>query len=221
MLDQRYMRFSWRGDLVAVASRSQFVVGVLAVCLSGCVEQAADLPLGGLAASDATPASVVAARADVSPRGAPIALASLEGAPQAVSARFAEAFVAAAGTRNMALVDVAKARYLVRGYLTAYAVEGGLALGYVWDVFEPGRSRAKRLSDAIVVKAGAGSADPWAAADEATIAKLAAQGVDNLAAFLSTTPEAIAAAKSGRPALAGRPAAQKPLAYVGSGAFLR
>ena len=46
----------------------------------------------------------------------------------------------------------AKARYLVRGYLTASPIEGGAEVDVVWDVFTPDKKRAQRLSDAIAVK---------------------------------------------------------------------
>ena len=200
------------------------VIGALAVflpaalLLSGCVEQLASvrLPVTGEQA-DATAgvpaASTIARRPDVSPSGVVVALASLDGPPEAVIMRFAQALVVQAGPREIVLGEASKARYLVRGYLTAYSVEGGTAFGYVWDVFETGKARAQRLSDAVVIKETS-AADAWSLAGDAVLTSLAAKSADDLAAFLSNTPEAIAAAKAERPRLAAKPLATKPLGYA-------
>ena len=82
----------------------------------------------------------------------------------------------------------AKARYLVRGYLTASPIEGGAEVDLVWDVFTPDKQRAQRLSDAIAVK-GSGD-DAWAMIDDAGLNSVAAKCADDLAAYLSNTPEA-------------------------------
>ena len=189
----------------------------LAACLSGCVEQLADLRPGGGEATQVTAGlpvpSNIARRADVSPGGVVVALASLDGPPQAISAQFAQALVAQAGPREIVLGEAAKARYLVRGYLSAYAVEGGTAFGYVWDVFETGKARAQRLTDAVVIK-DSNAADPWSLAGEAVLTSLAAKSADDIAAFLSNTPEAIAAAKLDKTHVAGTPLATKPLGYA-------
>lgn len=184
-----------------------------ALALGGCVDQVADLQAASVTAA-VSPVSLVTRNPGVSPRGAPVALASLDGPPAGVSARFAQALVAAAGPREVALAEAARARYLARGYVTAYPVEGGMAFAYVWDVFESGKARAQRLSDAVVVKGGAG-ADAWDLATDAVLADLAAKSADDLAAFLSNTPEAIAAA--GRPAVAAAAAPLKPLSYAPAG----
>ena len=57
------------------------------------------------------------------------------------------------------------------------------------------KRRAQRMSDELTVKA-ARAADPWAGLDEAALASVAGKSADDLAAFLSNTPEAVAAAKA-------------------------
>ena len=89
---------------------------------------------------------------------------------------------------RIAVVDPAKARYLVRGYLTATPIEGGTEVDLVWDVFTPDKRRAQRLSDAIAVR-GAGD-DAWAMIGDAGLDSVAAKSADDLAAYLSNTPEA-------------------------------
>jgi hypothetical protein len=82
----------------------------------------------------------------------------------------------------------AKAHYLVRGYLTASLIEGGAEIDVVWDVFTPNKQRAQRLTDAIAVR-GSGD-DAWAMIDDAALASIGAKCADDLAAYLSNTPEA-------------------------------
>ena len=95
-----------------------------------------------------------------------------------------------ARARDIRVVDAASARYLARGYLSAAPTEDGASIEYVWDVFTADKRRAQRLSAEIDVK-GSG-ADPWALAGEAALKGVAAASADDLAAFLSDTPEAVA-----------------------------
>ena len=67
-------------------------------------------------------------------------------------------------------------------------IEGGAEIDIVWDVFTPDKQRAQRLSDAIAVK-GSGD-DAWAMIDDAALNSVAAKCADDLAAYLSNTPEA-------------------------------
>jgi len=123
---------------------------------------------------------------------ASLAIVSVEGAPPAIGADFDRRLDAAARSRDIAVVDAAKARYLVRGYLSASPTEDGAEIEYVWDVFAADKQRVQRLNDVIAVK-GAGD-DPWALAGEAVLTSVAARSADDLAAFLSNTPEAAPAA---------------------------
>lgn len=162
-----------------------------ALALSGCVDTAAELgaPRAGAQRQRAI------ARPGVSPRGAAVILASMEGAPQEVMDRFGQIFARTAESRDIATTTDAAAAYRVRGYLTAYAgAEGTTHLAYVWDVFERNGRRAQRLTDEVAVKGGG---DPWAVLDDRALTEVAARGADELAAFLSNTPEAIAAATAG------------------------
>ena len=172
-----------------------------ALALTGCVEQLGDLR-GQFAPVAATPVRLPVG----SVRGASVALASVEGAPDAVTASFRQNFGKAAATHDIALTDMAKANYLVRGYLTAYPVEGGTEIGYVWDIFDAAKHRTQRVTDAIFIKAR--NDDAWALADEPLLDSLASKSADDLASFLAGTPEVIAASKIPN----GKPAA--PLAFA-------
>lgn len=163
-----------------------------ALALSGCVDTAAEL---GSPRATALQRQRIAARPGVSPRGASVVFTSMEGAPDDIASRFGQVFSRTTESRDITLAaKEAEAAYRVRGYLTAYASEGTTRLAYVWDVFERNGRRAQRLTDEIVLKGGG---DPWANLDDKTLTEVAARGADDLAAFLSNTPEAIAAAKAG------------------------
>ena len=129
-----------------------------------------------------------ALRTDADMAGATVAIMSVDGAPADVSARFRQSLDDAASARRIAVVAPAKAHYLVRGYVTASPIEGGAEVDIVWDVFTPDKKRAQRLSDAIAVK-GSGD-EAWAMIDDAALNSVAAKCADDLAAYLSNTPEA-------------------------------
>jgi len=127
-------------------------------------------------------------RDDANMAAATVAIVSVDGAPADLSAHFNQSLETAAAGRGIAVVDPAKARYLVRGYLTATPIEGGAEVDLVWDVFTPDKQRAQRLSDAIAVR-GAGD-DVWAMIGDAALDSVATKSADDLAAYLSNTPEA-------------------------------
>jgi hypothetical protein len=169
-----------------LASRKALASGLFlllaAVALGGCVETAGDIAPG----ADARPQ--FARREDASLVGATVAIVSIDGAPAELSARFSQSVAEAAAARQIAVATPAKARYLVRGYLTAAPVEGGASIDFVWDVYTPNKLRAQRLSDTITVKGPGG--DPWAMVGEGALDSIAGKCADDLAAYLSNTPEA-------------------------------
>jgi hypothetical protein len=173
--------FFWRAALAPAA------IVFLAFSVSGCVDTATQARVEPSAA----PAKM-ARRDGVSPHGASVALTGVDGAPQDVADRFAQAFGQAAGSRDIATADAKKADYLVRGYLTAYSSEAGVTrLSYVFDVFDKGRRRVQRLTDDVGVRGA--SSDPWSLADETAMRALADRGAADLADTLTNTPEAVAA----------------------------
>jgi hypothetical protein len=119
---------------------------------------------------------------------ATVAIVSVQGAPETVAESFSQELTRDAKAREIVLVDPRKAHYLVRGYLSATATADGATLEYVWDVFGPDKQREQRLNDVISVK-GTGD-DPWTIAGASALSSVAAKSADDLAAFLSNTPEA-------------------------------
>jgi muconolactone delta-isomerase len=67
-------------------------------------------------------------------------------------------------------------------------------VAYVWDVFDRNKDRAQRVSDSLQVTGD--NSDPWRIVGEAALDSVAAKSADDLAAFLSYTPEAVAVAAS-------------------------
>ena len=149
--------------------------------LSACNEMTATAP-------NADAGAQFVMRSDANMADATVAIASVDGPPADISTRFRQSFDQAAAARRIAVVEPAKARYLVRGYLTASPIEGGAEVDVVWDVFTSDKKRAQRLSDTIAVK-GSGE-DAWAMIDDAAMNSVSAKCADDLAAYLSNTPEA-------------------------------
>jgi hypothetical protein len=177
-------------------------VVALAFALSGCVEMAADM-------TPKTEAHVAfVRRTDVSLAGASVAFVSVDGPPAAISRTFSQIMTREATARDIALAGDKKARYLVRGYLSAYETTDGAAVEYVWDVFNKDKQRTQRVNDVIEVKGD--GADPWRIIGEAALTSIAAKSADDLAAYLSNTPEAVAAA----PAQSIAVSDTKPLSYA-------
>jgi hypothetical protein len=161
----------------------------LGACVA--VETAAEI------APDAAASRQFALREGANLAQASLAIVSVEGAPSAIAADFSRRLDGAARARQLAVVDVGKARYLVRGYLSASPTEDGAEIEYVWDIFTADKQRVQRLNDVVEVQ-GAGG-DPWALASPAVLTSVAAKSADDLAAFLSNTPEAAPAAAAAEP----------------------
>jgi hypothetical protein len=170
----------------AAAWRKALAAGVLALLAalssSGCVETAGDVAAGVEGSRQ------FVRRPDASMPGATMAIVSIEGAPSELTPRFERKLDEAAAQRQIALAPPTSARYLVRGYLTAAPAQDGATVDFVWDVYTADKQRAQRLSDEIVVR-GSGD-DPWAMVSDAALDSIATKCADDLAAYLSNTPEA-------------------------------
>ena len=164
----------------AVASGLCLLLGCLA--LGGCVDVAGDT------APNAASRPQFVRRDDASMAGATMAIVSVEGAPDELSARFTQDWSEAAASRQIAVAPAAKARYLVRGYLSASPARDGATVDFVFDVFTPDKKRAQRLADSIAIP-GSGD-DPWTMVSDSALDNVAARCADDLAAYLSNTPEA-------------------------------
>jgi hypothetical protein len=158
-----------------------------ALALSGCNEH-----ISPAASAPSVQSSAQIVPSGYSPRPAAVSVTKMEGAPTPLQSQFMAYFNADATRDDVALTDSAGARYLARGYISAFLVDGGARLTYVWDIYDRANHRAQRLNDEIAIKGAA--ADPWALVDSAALAALAERSATELAAYLSNTPEALAAA---------------------------
>ena len=126
-----------------------------------------------------------------SPHPAALSVTQMDGAPAPLQNQFMAYFNADVLQQDVALTDSASARYVAKGYISAYPVDGGAKLTYVWDIYDRASHRAQRLNDEIAIKGAA--ADPWTLVNGEALAALAARSARELAAYLSNTPEAMAA----------------------------
>jgi hypothetical protein len=130
--------------------------------------------------------------------GVPVALDTLEGAPDAVLGQVSAEVSSQANARRIELVsEGSKPRYRLRAYLTAYSTaDGETALAFVWDVFDASNKRAQRVSTTTLAKGQ--SAVPWQQIGEKQIAMATAQSMNDVAAFLATgQPRADLESRSG------------------------
>lgn len=130
--------------------------------------------------------------AAVSAPGVPVAVETIEGAPDALQAKVSAEVATQASARRIELVSAESApRYRLKGYLTAYPTDNGeTALAFVWDVFDSSKKRAQRVSTTTIARGQ--SQDPWQQIGETQIAKAASQSMNEVASFLaaSGTPTA-------------------------------
>jgi hypothetical protein len=178
------VRLLIRGPALAASfktfARTSFLL-LGCVMLGGCVDVAGDPPN-----ADAHPQFV--RRGDANMAGATLAIVSVEGAPADLSGHFSQSLTDAAAARQIAVAAPGAAHYLARGYVTASPIEGGAAVDVVWDVFTPDKQRVQRISDTIAIK-GSGD-DAWAMVSDSALDSVAARCADDLAAYLSNTPDA-------------------------------
>jgi hypothetical protein len=128
--------------------------------------------------------------------GIPVALVSLDGAPETLTSRLSSAISQQASRRDIVIVGSdGKPRYQVRGYVSAQvANEGKGELAWVFDIFDAQLKRARRVSG---VESVSGAGDIWSGVTDADLQKIAFRSLDEIAEFLATTPEAVAARSGG------------------------
>jgi hypothetical protein len=173
-------------------NRRTLLVALSAAALSACNDTAGDF----------NPAAPPRARA---PSGVPVALVSLDGAPEAVISKLSSAIASQAARRDITIVGVdGKPRYQVRGYLAAHALSDGKAeLSWAFDIFDAQRKRARRFSGQEPLSSG----QDWSAVTDGQLQTVASKALDEVAEFLAASPEAVAARPGGQPAAAARRAA--------------
>lgn len=155
-------------------------LGVLALLmgLAGCAETAPPFE---------TALAPVVRREGANLAAAPVTLVSLQGAPEGRARDFEAALKRELSSRGVAMTPAKSGHYGLRGYLAAWSEPGGANFSYVFDVYDRLRVRATRLDASFVVK---GEGDAWSLMNDKTVDALAAQSAEDIAAWLSQTPEA-------------------------------
>lgn len=142
--------------------------------------------LGGCASSGAT--SGAFAMAGTGDGGSTVAFESIDGPPPQVFDRMVGVLDSESKLRNLAIVSRENAAaYRVRGYLAAQVNHGKAVIAWVWDVYDRDQQRALRLSGE--EPAGKAGRDPWAAADDVVLRKIAQAGLSGLANMINGTPD--------------------------------
>jgi len=167
---------------------ASFILGragsrVLAVMLL-----AAATALGGCAGGGGAANSY--AMAPSAGSGATIAFESIDGPPPQVFDRMVGVLDSESKLRSLSIVSrEGTAAYRVRSYLSAQVVRGKTVIAWVWDVYDANQQRALRVSGEEPTSAKGGR-DPWSAADDLVLRKIAQAGFSGLSNMINGTPEA-------------------------------
>jgi hypothetical protein len=126
--------------------------------------------------------------------GATIAFESIDGPPPQVFDRMVGVLDSESKLRSLSVVSrEGSAAYRVRSYLSAQVVRGKTVIAWVWDVYDANQQRALRLSGEEPTAAKGGrdaTRDPWAAADDLVLRKIAQAGFSGLSNMINGTPDA-------------------------------
>jgi len=123
------------------------------------------------------------------PRGATVAFESIEGPPPAQFHTLVQNLNDEAQIRRLAVISrETVSAYRVRGYLAAKVVKGQTTISWVWDVFDGDERRALRINGEESSKGP--YRDPWTAADDAMLRRIARSSMEQLANFL-TLPKVV------------------------------
>ncbi|QQO33456.1 hypothetical protein JJC00_33890 [Bradyrhizobium diazoefficiens] len=119
---------------------------------------------------------------------------SIDGPPPQVFDRMVGVLDTESKLRSLSVVSrEGTAAYRVRSYLSAQVVRGKTVIAWVWDVYDANQQRALRLSGEEPTTAKAGrdaTRDPWQAADDLVLRKIAQAGFSGLSNMINGTPDA-------------------------------
>src|SRR5713101_105912 len=119
--------------------------------------------------------------------GPTVAFESIDGPPPQVFDRMVNVLDSESKLRNLSIVSrEGAASYRVRSYLSAQVSRGRTTIAWVWDVYDRDQQRALRVSGE--EPAGKAGRDPWTAADDLVLRKIAQAGLSGLSAMINGTP---------------------------------
>jgi hypothetical protein len=138
--------------------------------------------------------------------GPTVAFESIDGPPPQTFDRMVSVLDSESKLRNLSIVSrEGTSSYRVRSYLSAQVSRGRTTIAWVWDVYDRDQQRALRLAGE--EPAGKAGNDPWAAANDLVLRKIAQAGLSGLSGMIGGTvpadgpPPATAPGKDG-PAVA-------------------
>jgi hypothetical protein len=121
--------------------------------------------------------------------GTTVAFESIDGPPPQVFDRMVNVLDGESKLRNLSIVSrEGAASYRVRSYLSAQVIRGRTIIAWVWDVYDGEQQRARRLAGE--EPAGKAGRDPWAAADDLVLRKIAQAGLSGLSGMINGTAPA-------------------------------
>jgi|SRR5665213_1765267 len=140
--------------------------------------------LGGCAGGGAASGTFAMA----SSGGPTVAFESIDGPPPPIFDRMVDVLDSESKLRNLSIVsrNEGSAAYRVRSYLAAEVSHGRTTIAWVWDVYDRDQQRALRLSGE--EPAGKSGRDPWNAADDLVLRRIAQAGFSGLTAMITGTP---------------------------------
>ena len=135
--------------------------------------------LGACASGGAGNGSMASAGA-----GPTVAFESIDGPPPQVFDRMVSVLDSESKLRSLSIVSrEGAAAYRVRSYLSAQVNRGRAVIAWVWDVYDRDQQRALRLTGE--EPGGKLARDPWAAADDLLLRKIAQAGLSGLNAMVN------------------------------------
>ena len=140
--------------------------------------------LGGCASGGAPGGSFAMAPGGSGPT---VAFELIDGPPPQIFERMVDVLDSESKLRNLQVVSrEGTASYRVRSYLSAQVNHGRTSIAWVWDVYDRDQQRALRLTGE--EPAGKAGRDPWLAADDLVLRKIAQAGFSGLSAMINGTP---------------------------------
>ncbi len=133
--------------------------------------------------------------------GPTVAFESVDGPPPQIFERMVNVLDSESKLRNLPIVSrEGAASYRVRSYLSAQVSRGRTTIAWVWDVYDKNQQRALRLSGE--EPSGKAGRDPWSAADDLVLRKIAQAGFSGLSSMINGTAPVDAAPERRGPAVA-------------------
>lgn len=121
------------------------------------------------------------------PKSPPVTITVVNGPPKDTVDRLVSQLYTESKLRGYTATvgTYSRSNFTLQGNLTAAPTAKGTTVVYVWDVTGPGGSQRYRISGEESLPADGDVTDSWAAVDDATLQRIAANTADEVALFIS------------------------------------